>query len=88
MTTITYAGNGIVLCDASTGYQVRNVAFCDSPERAKEFAEAINKMINRNPIAFAWRGKGTDEKWNVCWDIRQAIDIDVLTFTEIKYLYE
>ena len=36
-------GQSIRLCDWSTGHTVKDVAFCDTPERAKAFAQMLNE---------------------------------------------
>lgn len=39
---------------------------------------------NSEPVAFAWRQKGSTEDWKVCFDISQAPNPDELVQTEIR----
>jgi len=38
------------------------------------------------PVAFAWREKGSAKPWAVCFDVSQAREADVLARTEIRYM--
>jgi hypothetical protein len=42
MTTFQSSGNAIQICDSTTGHSVKNIAFCDTAERAKDIANCYN----------------------------------------------
>lgn len=43
-------------------------------------------QLPREPVAFAWRQKGTNDTWKVCFDVSQAPDPADLPQTEIRMM--
>jgi hypothetical protein len=49
------SGHAVQRCDATTGYTVSNVAYCDTPERASELAKAHERADIAEQMAEALR---------------------------------